>query len=265
MKHKKLLKVLFALILGILVGALGSGFWEVALSSFFTWLRDQILTITTLGIQTFKDSTYKEIALGFSENASHRLLFFSSCVLSGLLIVAYASLISKSRSLKQRRQEALLEFDQKEEELKELEISLSEFQSPEIKQNQIAKDTNQFKEKIKEEIKDVKTSIEEGRKELSSSPINFLVKISYCLLFLVVAFSICLMVYSTRLMYINSAVTHFHQLRAICSPYLEAEKEKQIISAFAQIQNQKDYINITNELKEIAKINNLYIPKFIIW
>ena len=95
--------------------------------------------------------------------------------------------------------------------------------------------------------------------------VNQLIKWSYIAFVSVIALFTVSMISTIRLQYINSAISHFQQVLAICSPYLEPEKEKQIISSFAQIRSQKEYVNILNELKEIAKTNKLYVPKFNIW
>jgi len=76
---------------------------------------------------------------------------------------------------------------------------------------------------------------------------------------------IVLIISSVRLNYINRAVTHFHQLYAIVSPYAEDTEKEKYLSRFAQIQNKEDYSNLISELKSIALNNNQTVPKFDIW
>jgi hypothetical protein len=59
--------------LTIILGAIGSGAWEWVLKPALTTASEFGLNIATLGIKNFKDSLYKDIALGFHEEPSMRL------------------------------------------------------------------------------------------------------------------------------------------------------------------------------------------------
>jgi membrane protein YqaA with SNARE-associated domain len=77
----------------ILLGALGSAFWEVAMRPFAVWLGKVILTVATFGSTTLKDSIYHEAAKGFHEASLLKvfsLMIFiifatGGSILSGLL------------------------------------------------------------------------------------------------------------------------------------------------------------------------------------
>ena len=82
----------------------------------------------------------------------------------------------------------------------------------------------------------------------------------YFLFMGIVAFMFCV-----RTQYINKAVTHFHQLCAIVSPYVEDTEKEKYTSRFAQIQNRENYFNLISELTSIALNNEQTVPKFDIW
>ena len=58
----------------IVLGAIGSGVWEWLLKPALAGSTDFLLSVGTLGVKTFKDSVYADIARGLHEDASLRLL-----------------------------------------------------------------------------------------------------------------------------------------------------------------------------------------------
>jgi len=70
-----MLKYISGLIGVIILGALGSGLWSIIAPGAGTIGR-WLLTVITLGINTVRDSTYEEAAIGHHELASLHVLFF---------------------------------------------------------------------------------------------------------------------------------------------------------------------------------------------
>lgn len=70
----------------ILLGAIGSGLWEWMLKPFLMGASDFGLNIATLGMRTFKDSLYKEIAHGFHEESSLRVSMVVFALLPGFIL-----------------------------------------------------------------------------------------------------------------------------------------------------------------------------------
>jgi hypothetical protein len=60
----------------IVLGAIGSGAWEWLLRPALAGSTDFLLSVGTLGVKTFKDSVYADIARGLHEGASLRLVSF---------------------------------------------------------------------------------------------------------------------------------------------------------------------------------------------
>lgn len=61
---------ILGVVAALFIGGLGNGIWEYVLEPAFAWSATGILNIATLGIQSFKDDIYSEIAKGFHEESS---------------------------------------------------------------------------------------------------------------------------------------------------------------------------------------------------
>jgi len=64
----------------IVLGAVGSGVWDVFLKPAFSWLGREVLTLVTLGLSSVKDSMYQDIAKGHHEVAGLNILVFATAV-----------------------------------------------------------------------------------------------------------------------------------------------------------------------------------------
>jgi hypothetical protein len=72
----------------IVLGALGSGFWELFMRDFFTWIGRGILSVITLGITSVRDSFYVDVAKGRTDRVGLYLVsyaLFLLGVLSGFI------------------------------------------------------------------------------------------------------------------------------------------------------------------------------------
>lgn len=66
-------KLILGIVATILLGAVGSGMWEMALRPAIQWAGRTILTVATLGSTTVKDEIYREAARGPHEAVSIQL------------------------------------------------------------------------------------------------------------------------------------------------------------------------------------------------
>jgi hypothetical protein len=66
-------KSLRFIVITVFLGAIGSGAWEWLLKPFLMGATDFGLNVATLGVRSFKDSLYKDIARGLHEESSLRL------------------------------------------------------------------------------------------------------------------------------------------------------------------------------------------------
>ncbi len=69
----------------ILLGALGSGLWDLILRDFFAWIGRFVLTGLTLGFTSIREGFYAEIAQGRNDRVILNLLGGTVLLLSGAL------------------------------------------------------------------------------------------------------------------------------------------------------------------------------------
>jgi hypothetical protein len=81
LKNKRYAKGFLALLGAILLGALGSGLWELVLKGLMNSSRDVLLNLVSFGLHSIKDITYSQIARGFHEEASMNLLLFTVTII----------------------------------------------------------------------------------------------------------------------------------------------------------------------------------------
>lgn len=82
---RKSTKIVLGIIGTVVLGALGSGFWDLCLRDLFTWIGHGILSATTLGITSVRDSFYIEIAKGRTDRVGIYLLTFAFIFFGALM------------------------------------------------------------------------------------------------------------------------------------------------------------------------------------
>jgi hypothetical protein len=97
-------QIVLGLLGTILLGAVGSGFWELGLKPTFQWLGRMLLTAVTLGSNTVRDDIYKEAAKGLHETSSLQL--YSLVILSLFFMCSYGlGIASGGRSSRKFRKD----------------------------------------------------------------------------------------------------------------------------------------------------------------
>jgi hypothetical protein len=99
--HRNWLKIIG----GLIFGALGSGLWEAMMKPGGAWLLNALLSICTFGLHALRDSTYREIALGFHEESSLIVYLVSQIALLVLIVERTSTTVRfarQARSLQQR-------------------------------------------------------------------------------------------------------------------------------------------------------------------
>src|ERR1035437_392134 len=93
----------------ILLGAVGSGFWELGLKPVFQWLGRILLTAVTLGSNTVRDDIYKEAGKGLHETSSLQLYWL--VILSLFLMCSYVLGVASSGRGSRKFRKDLDEFE----------------------------------------------------------------------------------------------------------------------------------------------------------
>ncbi len=82
-------KICVGILATILLGALGSGVWDMALKPLIYMMQDMVLTIGTLGVKSLIDSVYIEVGVGNTARSSNHLLSF---LVAPMLIIGFLNL-----------------------------------------------------------------------------------------------------------------------------------------------------------------------------
>jgi len=92
MKRIFTLRNMLALLGALVIGALGSGLWDVLFKPIFVWIGSILLNVATLGIQSLIDEIYMEVARGSYERASdavhQTIVVIFGCAMIGVPLIA---------------------------------------------------------------------------------------------------------------------------------------------------------------------------------
>src|SRR5271167_1724021 len=91
-------KVVFGIFATVLLGAFGSGLWEIALRPVGLWLGKAILTGATLGSAVVKDRIYVEAAKGLHEANALQLFGLLAGVIAGASIASLSYVAGRLNS-----------------------------------------------------------------------------------------------------------------------------------------------------------------------
>ena len=215
----------------ILIGGIGSGFWQYVLSPLTFKCRDTLLTLATLGITKFKDSTYQEIALGFHEETSVALYSLIDGMIAGVLTIVAIELMLRARRLREDHKELLLKVS-----------NLKEGHIPQKKTlDDLAKDTAHTRD------------------------INRIIKVSYAIVVGTVGMFIFSVVSSAQTNYINNAITRYHLLETLAAPTVSDAEIKNFRFRFARIQNKADYDSVMTDLEAHLSRSGVKLKPFSSW
>lgn len=103
-------KVVLGVVVTVILGAVGSGLWEVVFSPAMSWVGRQILTLATLGLDSARDDIYREAAKGHHEKASFYIYLFVAFVLFLMPLVPLPFLLREKKELDRVEQERSLEI-----------------------------------------------------------------------------------------------------------------------------------------------------------
>jgi hypothetical protein len=237
-KRKAILGVIGALI----IGGLGNGVWEYVFEPALTWSLTGILNIATLGIQTFKDELYSEIAKGFHEESSLSLansLYYwvGYGVALGLFL-----LTRKTKDMLSRIATVNKEID----ELEAIADGNSEPSGPE---------------------QDLHTRISNlrARTQKEAPKVELLHKTAYLLFAFGIAFFAWMIIGGAKDRYINTAIVHYEQSLAIVAPLATDKELAAFESRFARIASKGDYEVLITDIAHVGDRGGLKLPDFKVW
>ncbi|MCX5721620.1 MAG: hypothetical protein NT179_06265 [Nitrospirae bacterium] len=218
----------------VVIAIFSNAIWEFLVKPALLSVQNGILNLTTLGIRSFKDAIYAEIAKGHHDRASDELLFLFVALMIG--VVAFINSTHFERLGRIRKKH------------KELAKSLDRLQQ-----------TSGTDEPL-HTIESIKTT-------LVSTERNQVILRRLALLFagLALFFAISTITMAAKIKYISSAVTYYDQLIKIATPYITDSQRKLIDSQFSQIKKEEDFDRIVTHLNSIAISNSQTVPAFKVW
>jgi gas vesicle protein len=149
------------IVITIFLGAVGSGFWEYILRSIALSGTNIFLEIASLGVVSFKNSLYVEIAQGHHEEPSLALLKFS---LSALPAAILGILLTFPRQSTIKQPKKHTETEQLKERLEQL-IERMEIETEQSKE-QLGQSKEQL-EQLRERMDQLKERIEIETEQLN--------------------------------------------------------------------------------------------------
>jgi len=227
---RKVYKVIAATGGAIVLGAIGSGVWEYVFEPVLSSGTRAVLDVATLGIESYKDDLYEEVAKGLHEKASYSLLSKFNILSVLVLLLFAANTLKKIKSLDLRRDRLLSKIRSMESEDVPEEKSLSE-----IKQ------------------------------ELENTKVSGLMKVSYVLIATIVLLLSAQYVTSKRDSYVNEAIAHYMQVKRIVAPYISGRELLVFDSRFSLIKSSENYRDVVGDIEKLAKKENLTPPEFDAW
>jgi hypothetical protein len=217
----------------VVLGAIGSGVWEVVFSPIYGSIVGFLLSAMSFGVKSFKDAVYVDVSAGLHEVPSMLLLSHAWSLEAGalcaVLFYGFTSLRNSKRKVEKMREML----------------------------------TGKHKTNTEREL----TSEEDWKKEVTELALQVQsveragVVVAAFLVFMMSG----MMWIAIKTSYANSAIVYYKQMAAIVSPDITDDARRMYDSRFASIENGDDYSSLITELRLIADKNNRRYPKFTIW
>lgn len=237
-------KIVTSLIGALVVGGLGNGVWEYILEPAFAWSLHGLLNIATLGVQSYKDDLYREIAKGFHEESSLALANTLNYLIACAVVFGLLQLLQRSKKLIDEIKLTNTELDTLEQEI----------------ENPKGQERDQKKEGLKERISQARN------KNSGLAPkAKFIHKATSLLFAFGVAFYAWMLIGAVKDRYINTAIVHYEQSLAIIAPVITANEMTLLKSRFARVASRKDYEALMGDIAAFGKRGNYGLTQFNIW
>ena len=182
-----------AILATIILGALGSGLWDMIFKPTLAWAVGTVLTISTLGLDSLRDEIYADVAMGNYERASLSIL----SLITGLSIPAITTTILYKYIL-----------------------------------DKVDKIKNNDKYRLTMKI---------------------VLYLYFLLLTTTLFFNMSSIVYTVH------AQANLDRMYRTISPFISDEQRKLYISRMATISCRDDFVNIIDEMTDIARKNNIKV------
>ncbi|MCX5819012.1 MAG: hypothetical protein NT047_03760 [Deltaproteobacteria bacterium] len=282
-------KTIVAALAAIVLGAIGSGLWEIAIKPLSKRLPRFTLIIFTLGLQKLRDPIYKRISKGKEDN-SPLFYFFMIIFIFYSCFIFIDSIFGAIQRDEIRSIDSIFEkFDnyigtepksvnfEKNYMMKFIGLNKYLISRHDYGENLITaiKDAklvksryadgvsfDKFSEEDRNKLSSLREKIEKSNAELKGIMYDVKSRIYIILISsLSVPFFLLFAVFMQQV-FINDAILYYQQLLAICKPYIEQEDSDLYNSRISLIGCKDDYMNLINELIGTAQKNKIDPPRF---
>ncbi|MGL1931372.1 MAG: hypothetical protein OCC45_06380 [Desulfotalea sp.] len=279
--------------LTIILGAIGSGLWDIAIKPICKVFSRYILKFCTLGLAKLRNPIYKKISRGkvcISRNIYSliaTIVIMSPVILTLLLLTPIKSDSIKLNNTIIKDIERVTRFNvpgefkemngvfaeimgittllkHQKTEYSDINNNLEKFNKILTSYDKISKSQN-FSKPDKHDLITIQKNIASSVSKLNIHWNYFFFRaiiISFITSFYLV---VCLIIPFVKDTYINDAVSYFTEILIICKPFINENEYDVIRSNFAQIKTKENYLDIISNLQKIAEKNNLTVRDFAIF
>lgn len=213
----------------LVIGAAGSGLWDLLAKPGLTWMGRSVLNVLTLGSDTIRDSAYQDAALNPGAVPALMSLITFNAVVFGGVFGAMAASLSRIRRMNQA-------LDKRGDAVEEKQDGSGE--------------------KAQEEIEILAEERVRARRHERQG---------YFILTMLGAVFVFLMINELR---INQSVLIWRTFTtnlAICAPYLSDQQEKELRAQFSAMRTRADYQPISDRFQQLAASHGLRLVDVSLW
>ncbi|MCG3653311.1 hypothetical protein [Aliarcobacter butzleri] len=106
-KNNKTISVIIGFIGTVLIASISNGVWEYLLKPLLSFSINLILDLSTLGIESFKNSIYQSISKGFTEKASLLTFMYITFMIASFMMSSLFIIFSRYRRRLNKTKEKL--------------------------------------------------------------------------------------------------------------------------------------------------------------
>jgi len=229
----------------ILLGAIGSGIWSWLLAPSLQWAGRIILNLASLGFHSYKDGVYRQISADYPTQTGTQMLLLTIFLYYSVIMAAGFAGLIRNDNLRRKLSDAakrLSELPTSPNDIRSKEKATINWEIANLERQDLLKENKSIQERL-----------------------SRLRKLVYAAFFMIVISFGNHLVILARLSYVTSAVSHYHQVLKVASPYIDAQDRLVFESQFAQIRSQHDYIKVVEKLESTCRDHGQKIPDFVPW
>ena len=232
-------KAIGAALITILIGAIGSGVWDIVAKPGLSKLGRLVLTIITFGSESVKDSAYASAAMDPTPLSSLVVLSIVTTIPLALTALTFYALITARRSPPKT--------------------------PPINRQGASGGNLDESKDKTpQEEVSDLEVRLHKLEQEVVRSYL----RLKRFAIITIVFFLLTYVTAQVGLAILNQAVLIrrvFTTNLAIAAPFLSDEEEEQYRAKFASLKTRAEYVELDDKLRRVTSQHGVSLLPYSLW